>query len=199
MASQEQDLNTPKSIARYAMPTSANNEITHTMNYFTLQSAQRCAKVHIGASHTTDTAGNLPDSEVFSRPNTSVLGLGVSVPQGRQHGCIRVTTPSPTRWPSQSVSGFQSHTGAETMTTVNTTTTPKTGTTPAGNIPRYTTPATAHPDRLALIQRADNALSMARWHLRKQSNPETIRLATGKAASAARALKQACEGVANHG
>lgn len=76
--------------------------------------------------------------------------------------------------------------------TAHTPTTPKTGTTPAGNIPRYSTPATLHLDRLALIQRADNALSMARWHLRKQSSPEVIRLATGKAVSAARALKQAC-------
>lgn len=29
-----------------------------------------------GAEHTTKLAGNLPDSEVFSRPITSVLGLG---------------------------------------------------------------------------------------------------------------------------
>jgi hypothetical protein len=83
--------------------------------------------------------------------------------------------------------------------TAHTPTTPKTGTTPAGNIPRFSTPAIVHLDRLALIQRADNAMAMARWHLRKQSTPETIRLATGKAVSAARALKQACEGVANHG
>ena len=76
------------------------------------------------------------------------------------------------------------------MTTFNTPTTPKTGTTPAGNIPRYSTPAIVHLDRLALIQRADNAMAMARWHLRKQSSPEQIRLATGKAVSAARALKQ---------
>ena len=79
------------------------------------------------------------------------------------------------------------------MTTVNTPTTPEMGT-----IPRYTSTSSAHPERIAitpaidLLQRADNALAMARWHLRKQSSPEVIRLATGKAMSAARALKQAC-------
>ncbi len=75
----------------------------------------------------------------------------------------------------------------------HTTTTPKMGTTTAGNIPRFSTPATLHHDRLALVQRADNAMAMARWHLRKQSSPQEIRLATGKAVSAARALKQAAQ------
>jgi len=199
MASQEQDLNTPKSIARYAMPTSANNEITHTMNYFTLQSAQRCAKVHIGARNTTKLAGNLPVSEVFSRPES--FGYGRDAQNGNACGTTNFVflTSRPPVARRKATSGLQSQLGAETMTIASSIPTPKMGTTPAGNIPRYTSPATFHSDRLALIQRADNALSMARWHLRKQSSPETIRLATGKAVSAARALKQACEGVANHG
>jgi len=167
-----------------------------TMNYFTLQPAQRCAKVHIGANHTTSEAVHLPVSEVFSRPKFMVLDVGRSYPQGRTHrfGDVIKSHVHPVDLISQRMV-FVTPEGAKAMTT----TTPKTGTTPAGNIPRYTTPATAHPDRLALVQRADNSLAMARWHLRKQSSPETIRLATGKAVSAARALKQACEGVANHG
>jgi hypothetical protein len=151
-----------------------------------------CATVCFGAEHTTKLARNLRDSEVFSRPNTSVLGLGAVNRKATGATNFACSNPVPPYGLNSHRAGFQSQLGAKTMTTVNTPTTPKTGTTPAGNIPRYSTPATLHLDRLALIQRADNALSMARWHLRKQSTPEVIRLATGKAVSAARALKQAC-------
>ena len=39
-----------------------------------------CATVPFGARHTIDNAGNLPDSEVFSRPYTSVYGAGSAYP-----------------------------------------------------------------------------------------------------------------------
>ena len=44
-------------------------------------------KIFPGAIHTTKQAGNLPDSEVFSRPEFKVLDVGIAYPQGRQHGC----------------------------------------------------------------------------------------------------------------
>ncbi|MBK7000963.1 MAG: hypothetical protein IPH35_13615 [Rhodoferax sp.] len=63
-----------------------------------------------------------------------------------------------------------------------------------------TLPATTHTDHLALTQRATNSLSMALWHIRHSSEQDSIHLATGRAVSAARALKQLCamEGGAHH-
>ena len=78
---------------------------------------RRCDRIHIGASHTTKQAGDLSENEVFSRPNTSVFGAGSAKPQGWQHNLFCVTTPSPTRWSSQSASGFQVQQGTETMST----------------------------------------------------------------------------------
>ena len=78
--------------------------------------------IQTGASHTKVEAVATPTvSGVFSRPEfgnialryVHSLGLGVPVPQGWQHGFNRVTTPSSTRWPSQSDGGFQSLEGAE--------------------------------------------------------------------------------------
>jgi hypothetical protein len=91
----------------------------------TCTAAPHRGTVRPGARHTMYTAGNLPDSEVFSRPEFSNaaprrvhgFGAGSAYPQGRRHGCVHVSIPSPTQWPRQSKGGFQSHTGAETMTT----------------------------------------------------------------------------------
>ena len=46
---------------------------------------QRCATFAPGAEHTTTEAADLPDSEVFSRPEFMVLGVGSRYPQGRGH------------------------------------------------------------------------------------------------------------------
>ena len=53
-----------------------------------------CASIHSGAEITIDTAGNLPDSEAFSRSEFKVLDVGIAYPQGRQHGCIHVFGPA---------------------------------------------------------------------------------------------------------
>ncbi len=159
------------------------------MSKISLQARQRCATFLPGAKHTTKQAGNLPVNEVFSRPNTSVLGLGTVNRKATGSTCFECLNPVPPNDLSSQKAGFSVQQGTRTMQT----TTPEMGT-----IPRFTSTSTAHPERLAitpaidLLQRADNALAMARWHLRKQSSPEVIRLATGKAVSAARALKQAC-------
>jgi hypothetical protein len=160
------------------------------MNKFSLQARRRCATFLPGAKNTKSEAVHLPVSEVFSCPKFKVLDVGRAYPQGwpQRFGAVLKPHVHPVDLRSQRmVSEFPE--GIKTMQT----TTPKMGT-----IPRYTSTSTAHPERLAitpaidLLQRADNALAMARFHLRKQSSPEVIRLATGKAVSAARALKQAC-------
>ena len=90
-----------------------------------LKLARSCARIRSGASHTTKQAFKPYVNRLFSRlkfteaahPVSNILGLGVSEPQGRQHNLFCVTTPSPTRWSSQSASGFQVQQGTETMST----------------------------------------------------------------------------------
>jgi hypothetical protein len=47
-------------------------------------------------------------------------------------------------------------------------------------------------DPLARQQAIENALSMALWHIRRDSTPATVRAATGRAIRAVSMLKQAC-------
>ena len=145
-----------------------------------------------GAEHTTEYAGNLPDSEVFSRLEFKDassfgriygFGAGSVYPQGRQHGVFHVTKPSSTRCPSQVASGFQSQYGAKTMTTVNTITTPKTGNTAT----------------LARQQAIENALTTALYFIRLPATDSGLRAATGRAIRAASMLKQACAEIQNGG
>jgi hypothetical protein len=144
-----------------------------------------CATVVPGAQNTTDTAGNLPDSEVFSRPEFKVLGVGIAYPQGRQHGCIHVLNPHIQSLRLKSaVIGFQSHTGAETMTNVIRTTTPKAA--PLGN-----TPATI-PSIIGRQQAIENALTTALYFIRLPHTDSGLKAATGRAIRAASMLKQAC-------
>ena len=53
------------------------------------------ATVRAGARHTTKQAGNLPDSEVFSRPRISVLGLGVVNRKAASTTCFVCLNPAP--------------------------------------------------------------------------------------------------------
>ncbi|WP_157040286.1 hypothetical protein [Polaromonas naphthalenivorans] len=152
------------------------------------RAVEGCDTVIPGARHTMEYAGNLPDSEVFSRPEFKDglnfqgiygFGAGSAYPQGRQHGVFHVSIPSPTRQPRQPDGGFQSQYGAEAMTTVNTTPTPKTG---------NTSPLTRQ-------QAIENALSGALHHARNGD----IHTATGRAIRAASMLKQACSELATAG
>jgi len=134
-----------------------------------------CATVRSGAIHTTKQAGNLPDSEVFSRPNTLVLGLGVPNRKAGSTTCFVWIYPAPPYGLASQKAGFQSQQGAETMTTV-TTTTPTMG---------ITSP-------IARQQAIENALSLALWHIRQDVAPKHIHAATVKAVRAAAMLKHAC-------
>ena len=138
--------------------------------------------------NTMYTAGNLPDSEVFSRPEFGSAGYSHLHGFGRD-GLVRkagrtavyvFSTSRPPVALEKAASGFQSHTGAETMTTVNTTLTPKTGTT--------------YP--LARQQAIEDALSTALWLIR-HPNETTLHAATGFSIRAASMLKQACAEIQN--
>jgi len=143
--------------------------------------ANRCAKVLPGAQNTPDNAGNLPDSEVFSRPEFKVLGVGIAYPQGRQHGVIHVLNPhTHPECLKSAKDGFQSHNGAETMTTVN-------------------TPTTSKPDTIARQQAIEDALESALYFIRTGHPDHSLCLATARARRALSLLKQACADAAKIG
>ena len=137
-----------------------------------------------GAQNTTKQAGNLPDSEVFSRPEFKVLGVGIAYPQGRQHNLFCVLNPHTHPECLKSArDGFSVQQGTEAMTTVNTITTPKTGNTAT----------------LARQQAIENALTTALYFIRLPTTDSGLRAATGRAIRAASMLKQACAEISNGG
>jgi hypothetical protein len=86
---------------------------------------KRCATFNSGASNTMEYAGNLPDSEVFSRPESFGFGRDGLVRKAGRMAYSMLLTSRPPVARSKAASGLQSQYGAETMTTP---TTPKTGT-----------------------------------------------------------------------
>ena len=146
--------------------------------------AKGCATVLFGASNTIDNAGNLPDSEVFSRPEFGSAGFTHLHGYGRD-GLVReagrmaysmFSTSRPPVALEKAASGLQSQYGAETMTTVNTPPTPKTGNT----------------SPLIRQQAIETALSDALHLVRTTGTQHGIHAATGRAIRAASMLKQAC-------
>lgn len=143
-----------------------------------------CAKVSPGARHTFSEAADLPVSEVFSRPEFMVLGVGSHYPQGRGHRFGGVSKPHvhPVDLDNQRMV-FETPEGDQAMTT----TTPKMGTleTVLRAILAEVTPGQRPysgdsylPDHLieaaqaaltgtdhAACQHAHNALSTAAWHI----------------------------------
>ena len=142
------------------------------------------ARILPGAQNTTKQAGNLPDSEVFSRPEFKVLGVGIAYPQGRQHNLFCVLNPhTHPECLKSAKDGFLVQQGTKAMTTVNTITTPKTG-------------ATSRIDRQQAIE---NALTTALYFIRLPATDSGLRAATGRAIRAASMLKQACAEIQNGG
>ena len=142
-----------------------------------------------GAQHTTKQAGNLPDSEVFSRSKFEDglsfqgihgYGAGSAYPQGRQHNLFCVLKPSSTICPQQADGGLSVRQGTKTMTTATHTATFQ------GNTPiQSTTVISRH-------QAIENALSMALFHIRKGDTQQDIHSAMAKANRATSLLKQSC-------
>jgi len=70
------------------------HQLDRHINRRPFRAVRRCDTVNPGARHTTRSAGNLPDSEVFSRSEFEAAlmhqvshgyGAGSAYPQGRQH------------------------------------------------------------------------------------------------------------------
>ena len=134
--------------------------------------------------NTIGIAGNLPDSEVFSRPEFGSAGFSHLHGFGRD-GLVRKAgrmatsmflTSRPPNARKNADGGFQSQVGAEAMTTVNTPPTPKTG---------NTSPQIRQ-------QAIETALSDALHLVRTTGTQHGIHAATGRAVRAASMLKQAC-------
>ncbi|MDB5745093.1 MAG: hypothetical protein JWR68_3408 [Polaromonas sp.] len=143
---------------------------------------KRCATFVPGASNTIEIAGNLPDSEVFSRPEFNdgpkfrrIHGFGRDglVRKAGRMAISMLLTSRPPVARSKAASGLQSQIGAETMTKVN-------------------TPTTSKLDTIARQQAIENALSTALYFIRLPSTESGLKAATGRAIRATAMLKQAC-------
>ncbi len=124
--------------------------------------------------NTIGIAGNLPDSEVFSRPDTSVYGRDGLVRKAGRMAIPMFSTSRPPVPLENGASGFQSRIGVKTMTTVTSPSTPTTG------------------NPIARQQAIENTLSLALWHIRQDYAPGHIHAAMVKAVRASAMLKQAC-------
>lgn len=185
------------------------------MNTIYLQMLRHYATFERGARHTTKSAGDLSDNEVFSRPNTSVLGLGTVNRKATGTTDFVCLNPVPPNDLDSQRAGFQSQSGAKTMTIASNTATPTLGNLSTGHAPQSTPARTAigellrvrvkRPppptpiDPLARHQSIENALSMALWHVRHGTGTDAIQAATGRAIRAASMLKQACTEATNGG
>lgn len=143
-----------------------------------------CSRIVRGAEHTIGNAGNLPDSEVFSRSEFGHVahgsmhgfGAGSAYPQGRQHGVTHVFKPSSTRHLlNTGASGFDTRNGAKTMT--NQQRTDKAQATPPAD----------------LITQARQRLQEAIGLLQGTPSEADTARALGRVMSASRALKRSME------
>ncbi len=143
-----------------------------------------CSRIVRGAEHTIGNAGNLPDSEVFSRSEFGHVahgsmhgfGAGSAYPQGRQHGVTHVFKPSSTRHLlNTGASGFDTRNGAKTMT--NKQRTDKAQATPPAD----------------LITQARQRLQEAIGLLQGTPSEADTARALGRVMSASRALKRSME------
>jgi hypothetical protein len=152
-----------------------------------------------GAINTTKQAGNLPDNEVFSRPefgNVALsrihgFGAGSAYPQGLRHNLFCVDRPSSTRCSIKAASGFQVQQGTRTMTKVTTLASRRA----APKATPTTSTSTSAADLVQLHAQACNGLHAA---LRLLTSPSTeadaatFTQALSRAMRATTALKQAC-------
>lgn len=135
------------------------------------------ATVRAGASNTF-VAASLPVSEVFSRPEFKVLGVGSAYPRGRRQAYGLVTTPHihPIALVKQGMV-FATPVGAKTMTT-----------SPVAS--RSAAPTTT-PDLVQLHLQACNALAQALHTLRNsECTANDLHRAIGRTLRAGTALKR---------
>lgn len=149
--------------------------------------------------NTIKLAGNLPDSEVFSRPKFIGFGRdGLARKVGRTTNFVFLTSrPSFAR--KNAKDGFQSQLGARTMTNVISMASVRAAHSVQthAQIPAFK-PAPVSPERVFKThaverqQAIENALSMALHYVRCSETPSNIHAATVKALRAVSMLKQAC-------
>ena len=153
----------------------ANAVLLRTWCASPLHWLQRCATFVPGAEHTTSEAANLPVSEVFSRPEFMVLGVGNRYPQGRGHRFGGVFKPHvhPVDLNNRRMV-FVTPKGAKTMTT-----------SPVAS--RCAAPASPAFDPIATHFEAVNACAMARWYAARYEHTKAARKAV-QAVSALRKL-----------
>ena len=153
--------------------------------------AALCSRIVRGAEHTIGNAGDLPDSEVFSRSEFGHaahggmhgFGAGSAHPQGRQHGLFHVFKPSSTRyWLNTGASGFQVQQGTETM--------------PIITVKKRTSVAPIATTSTELTAQARQRLQEAVELLQCTPSEEDTARALGRVLTAARALKRVVGGAA---
>jgi hypothetical protein len=139
--------------------------------------------------NTLESAGNLPDSEVFSRPESFGFGRDGLVREAGRMADSMFSTSRPPVALEKAASGLQSQSGAETMPdnviSLGRARAAKTAQTPALLNPL---PCIDEVQRQAAIE---NALSVALFHMRGNSVGR-FQAATAKANRALSLLKQAC-------
>jgi hypothetical protein len=150
--------------------------------------AALCSRIVRGARHTMKQAGDLPDSEVFSRSEFGHaahggmhgFGAGSAHPQGRQHGLFHVSIPSSTQCPRQAEGGFQVQQGTEAMPTII--------------IKKRTSVAPIVTTSTELTQQARQRLQEAIGLLQGTPSEADTARALGRILTASRALKRSMEG-----
>ena len=172
------------------------------------RAARPCATVKPGAQNTTKQAGNLPDSEVFSRPKFMVLDVGIVYPQGRRHNLFCVLNPHIHPECLKSArDGFSVQQGTKTMTNVTTLASRRAALscvqTPA-SFPALTPSPAGHapapePHAVERQQAIENALSTALYFIRQPYSATALHAATGRASRALSLLKNACTEAQNGG
>ena len=129
--------------------------------------------IRTGARHATKQAGNLPDSEVFSRSESMVSGLGVLIRKDGSTTCFVCLHPAPPNGLDSHCVGFQFNKERETMTT-----------SPVAS--RSAAPASPAFDPVATHFEAVNACAMARWYAARYEHTKAAR----KAAQGLSALRK---------
>ncbi len=123
--------------------------------------------IRTGARHATKQAGNLPDSEVFSRSESMVSGLGVLIRKDGSTTCFVCLHPAPPNGLDSHCVGFQFNKERETMTT-----SPMASRSAAPT----TTPTTSEAQAFAVLQATSDA-TMAALYVRKGNIPAARRKA----------------------
>ena len=131
-------------------------------------------RIQAGASNTKEVAGNLPDSEVFSCPESFGFGRDGLVRKAGRMATSMLLTSRPPVARSKAADGSQSQVGAETMTKL------------------VNTPPMSKPDTIARQQAIESALSAALFHIRQPNTIEALWSATGRTSRALTLLKNAC-------